>query len=268
MKNTRDNTEELCGACRNGNIEVVEEILSNKEVNINGRDCVCVGDTPLICPVRSGHLHIVRRILQHSEVEVNASDYAGYTPLMDAVNYGYLDIVRTLLEVPALQLGKGDEYGSALHQACMHNRVSIMKLLCQDSRCSPGVVNKKNSYDGVTALMMAVCFGLLDIVKELDREGTDFFTKDRDGTTLIEMARGMNRAKVLEYLIKRNKVDSLKVIAGHNVVRYVKNKSDVEALEIPGTVRQFLAGFVDDYEYHHTDDDDTDDDDADDTDND
>ena len=34
----QDNTTELCGACMDGNIEVVEEILSNKKVDINGRD--------------------------------------------------------------------------------------------------------------------------------------------------------------------------------------------------------------------------------------
>jgi len=41
-------------------------------------------------------------------------------------------------------------------------------------------------------------------------------------------------------------VDSLKVIVAHNIARYVKYKADVEALEIPVTVRQYLAGFVDD----------------------
>ena len=34
------------------------------------------------------------------------------------------------------------------------------------------------------------------------------------------------------------------MIAALNVARYMKNKDDVEALEIPETVRLFLAGFV------------------------
>ena len=80
---------------------------------------------------------------------------------------------------------------------------------------------------------------------------TDFSTKDRHGRTLIEMARERNHNEVLEYLIERErikKVDSLLVIAAHSVARYVENKADVEALEIPGTVRKFLARFVDDEE--------------------
>merc|ERR1719471_2551820 len=122
-----------------------------------------------------------------------------------------------------------------------------MKLLCQDSRCSPGVVNKKDRY-GKTALMFAVHRGLLDIVKELDREGTDFFTKDRDGTTLIEMARRRNKAEVLKYLMERPKVDTLKVIGAHNIARYVRNNAEVETLEIPVTLRKLLAGFLADDE--------------------
>ena len=77
---------------------------------------------------------------------------------------------------------------------------------------------------------------------------TDFSTKNSDGRTLIETAREMNNDKVLEYLIERNKVDSLKVISVHNVARYVENKADVDALEIPGTMKSFLARFVDDEE--------------------
>ena len=66
------------------------------------------------------------------------------------------------------------------------------------------------------------------------------------------------------------------MIATHNVGRYVENKADVEALEIPRTVRQYLTRFVDDedtsddnmddedIEGDDTYDDDTDDDDTDD----
>merc|ERR1712179_635827 len=119
------------------------------------------------------------------------------------------------------------------------------QLLLQDRRCSPSVVNKKDGA-GETALMIAVDMSHIDIVKVLDREGTDFFTKiTSNGMSLMGMARMRKNAEVLEYLLERNRVDSLQVIAAHNIARYVKNKDDVEALEIPETVRHFLAGFVD-----------------------
>ena len=65
---------------------------------------------------------------------------------------------------------------------------------------------------------------------------------------LVENWSVFNHNEVLEYLIQRERIkkfDSLKVIAAHNVARYVENKADVEALEIPGTMRQYLARFVD-----------------------
>ena len=191
-------------------------------------------------------------ILSNKEVDINDDiygDYRGATPLICAVRWGYLAIVTRILEHPGIILSKEDDSlgYTALHWACEQNLVSIVELLCQDSRCSPGVVNKEDSY-GDTPLIWAVYGGNLYIVKELDMEGTDFSTKDSDGRTLIEVARERSNDEVLEYLIERNKVDSLKVIAARNVARYVENKADVEALEIPGTMRQYLARFVDDEE--------------------
>ena len=117
-RNLRYNTEKLCSSCFLGNIEEVEDVLSNEEVDINGGD----NCTPLVSAVLGGHLNIVRRLLEH----------------------------------PDLQLGKKDDiYGdNALHVACRKNRLSILNLLCQDRRCTPNVVNKKDIY-GETPLMKA-----------------------------------------------------------------------------------------------------------------
>ena len=118
MGNIQGNTRKLRGACRAGNIEVVEEILGTRQVDINARDYD--GDTPLTSAVKNGHLNIVRRLLQHPGVDVNAPGApGGWTPLIIAVMREYLDIVRTLLDVPALQLGRCNNDGNtALHIAC------------------------------------------------------------------------------------------------------------------------------------------------------
>ena len=199
--------QELRWACIYGNLEEVEDILGNEEVDINGGG----GGTPLLCAVLGGQPVIVRRLLEH----------------------------------PGLRLDQRFDFSSgetALHIACEKNRLSIVNLLCQDSRCTPSLVNMKD-WDGKTPLMRAVLFGHLDIVRELDKEGTDFFTKDSQGVSLIAMAR-MRSEAVLEYLLERNKVDSLEVIAAHNVARYISNKAKVETLEIPETLKEFLERFV------------------------
>jgi len=212
----RDNTRKLCAFITAGIKEVVEEILDEWDVDINGADCVV---SPLISA-----------ITRH------------------AVVGGYIDIVSRLLEHDGIQLGKSmrsiNVGTTALHYACFLDCLSVVQLLCQDSRCSPAVVNKKSRY-GKTALMMAVSQGNLDIVRELDMEGTDFFTTDSDGRSLMEVARVRNNSDVLQYLVERKKVDRLQAIAAHIVARYIQNIADVESLEIPETVEQYLARFVD-----------------------
>ena len=47
--------------------------------------------------------------------------------------------------------------------------------------------------DIVNKAMRAVCCGHPNVVRELDMEGTDYFTKDGNSTTLIEMTRRMNK---------------------------------------------------------------------------
>ena len=261
-KNSHDHTP-LMIAVRRGHLDVVRTLLEHPGVELDIGDYY--GNTVLHQLAsdfftRTPVVPFVKMICQDSKCSpgiINKKNRDGHTPLILAGHAGllgnlvgnlagHLDIVRTFLEHPGIKLGIGigDCGNTALHMACISNNVPVMKLLCQDNKCSPGVVNKKNS-EGYTTLMLAVECGHIDIVKELDIEGTDFSIRYSDGSTLMEVARRNKRAEVLKYLIERNKVDNLEVIAAHNITRYVKNKTDFEALGIPKDLRHFLARFVD-----------------------
>ena len=225
----RDNTRKLCNACRIGNLEEVEDILINEEVDINGSDHT--GFTPLIRAVRGQHVQIVRRLLEHPDLQLGKRQ----------VDYHFVCALLYLGREVYQNNNESKLNETALHHAC---RVDIVKLLCKDRRFSPSLVNFKNRR-GYTPLTQAVHMDNLDIVKELDREGTDFRTRDRDGRNLIEVARTRNNVEVLKYLVERGKkVDSLKVIAAYSVARYMENKPDVTALEIPKTLQHLVEGFV------------------------
>ena len=282
MNNMEDdrkrNTKKLVNACRGGNTDLVEHILSNDEVDINATGIAC--STPLMAAVGSDNLDMVRRILQEPQLDlgkkassgrtalhfacldnkvsiinllcqdsrcspsvVNMKNNIGETPLESALRNNHPDAVCGLLQHPGLNCGKRNKHGYApLHIAYSYNQVSIVKLLCQDRRCSPSIVNMKDIH-GFTLLVWAVAKGHLDIVKEIDKEGVDFRVKDKFGKTLIEWAR---TGEMFEYLIERNKkVDSLKVITAYSIARHVKNKPNVETLRIPDNLRHLLTGIMD-----------------------
>ena len=244
------NTGELCAAIRSDDIDLVEEILNTKVININDADCN--GDTPLINAIMHWHLIVVKKLIEHPDLDVNAPNVnpgrRALTPLMWAILWTYnvdcVGYVKTLLQVPSLQLGKSCDNGcTALHYAAQSNLVSILKLICNDGRCKIGLVNKKDNH-GYTALMTAVVMGHVDIVKELDMEGSDFHIKHMNGRSLIQMARRRNNAELVEYLKNRPNVDTLMVICGVNISRYLNTIDDVESLQIPLILKQFLSRFV------------------------
>ena len=160
------------------------------------------------------------------------------------------EVVRFLLTQPELQLDKRNSTGyTALHWACCNNRnVAVVRLFCQDRRCTPSVVNIKNN-DGMTPLMVAVYYGSREIVKEMEKvEGIDFDTKDKDGETLIEVARMMNNTAVLEYLLNRKK-NTLRGMAASIVAKHLKNKKDIDVLvddqDISKSLKPLVADFID-----------------------
>ena len=138
-----NNIEDLCEACMRGNTKEVKERLT----------------------------------IGSNEVDINDT-YDGCTPLMWAIKYNQVDTLKFLLTCSELQLYKTtrDRFGNtALHLASCYDYVPILRLVCQDRRCTPTIVNMKNRW-GETALMMAVDRGFLDVVKEMEMlEGTDFY---------------------------------------------------------------------------------------------
>ena len=178
----------------------------------------------------TGDIQTVRDIVTSKEVDINDAEYDN-TPLMSAMDNNQAEVVRYLLTQPELHLDKRYRDGdTALHGACLFNRdISVIRLFCQDRRCTPCVVNIKDNY-GMTALMAAVYRGSLGIVKELEKvEGIDFDTKDSDGRTLIDVARMRNNTAVLEYLRDRKK-KTLEGMAANSVAKHLKNKKDIDAL--------------------------------------
>merc|ERR1712123_115872 len=131
---------------------------------------------------------------------------------MYAMQHNHASIVTRLLSIPHIRLDYTNTYGwTALHIACSYNSASLIAIFGQDSRCSPAILNMRDS-SGYTAVMAAVNWGHLDCVKEMDKlPGTDFTTKNAAGESLIDVARRENSQAVLEYLLAKNSLVATKV---------------------------------------------------------
>ena len=124
------------------------------------------------------------------EENVNSLDMYGLTPLHWAMEQNQVSTVRILLVNPETRLDIASKAGSTpLHMACHENSHKVIPLYCQDLRCTPGLINRKNDA-GETPLMVAVYKGNLACVQELVKvEGVNWHTTDNRGQSLLEVAK-------------------------------------------------------------------------------
>jgi len=115
-----------------------------------------------------------------------------------------LHATQLLLTNPELRLDLVNMSGSsALHLACRKNSSSVIAPFCQDRRCTEEIINQKNKY-GQTAVMLAVQFGALKCLKELDSiKYVDWETK-KNGKSLMDEAYHFGQRETLDFLNGRS----------------------------------------------------------------
>jgi len=204
-----------------------------------------------------GDIESVRELLTEGLADINNDYYIYLTPLMFATLHNQTSVVSLLLTCKELVLDKATERGStALHFACRDGGTSfpVIPILGSDKRCTPVVLNKKDN-DGQTPLMWAVMYGNLESVKGMDNlQGTDFRTENKFGEGLLDVARRRIRKEirkeghmsVLDYLLNRRKVESLKELAARAVASLLSCETDVEKLDVdvPLILHPWVAGFM------------------------
>ncbi|XP_059484505.1 ankyrin repeat and SAM domain-containing protein 1A-like [Neocloeon triangulifer] len=168
--------QELLDAARNGNIPVVEKILSQRAKRsgplaslrrgpgANVQDSS--GYSALHHAALNGHREAVELLLAH-EASVNIVDSKGSSPLHLAAWSGNEDVVRLLLcrgpSVPKVNLTTKDNE-TALHCAAQYGHTVVVALLLEHG-CDPNIRNCR----GETALDLAAQYGRLETVEKLLR---------------------------------------------------------------------------------------------------
>jgi ankyrin repeat protein len=210
-------TAELIYHIRKGNIHDVEELLKDKDVDVNAKDEES-GYTALHHAASCGYSAIVSKLI-YSRADVNAKCNGGNTPLHNAsTNIGGLESVKILTKHKANIKAQNNQGFQPIHYASGGGNLEIIKFLLEN-----GADIKDCTLDGRTTLHFAlniVCKETLENIKFLLDKGVDIDAKDQNGNTALHIAAQGLHDEIVTLLLER----------GANY--YLKNKSEETPLKI------------------------------------
>ena len=127
-------------ASKNGREKVVEYLLVEEQVNIEGNfSNDNPGCTPLHISANNGHLNVVKCLIGKG-ANIEAKDQGHLTPLHYAAIYGKLEVVKFLLQKGAKIDAKDAENWTPLLYAAVYGHAQVIKHLFQKG----AKMNRKN----------------------------------------------------------------------------------------------------------------------------
>ena len=168
--------------------KVVGVLLDQKELETNAICSTKRNRTALMLAAIGGQSEIVGVLLKQQNLprlNVNIKDVDGNTALSLAAFFGFSNIVEMLLEQTEVDINSVDKYGrSALSLAAQKNNDNIVELLRQGD-ANPSMEDKL----GRTAILWAVEFGAVDVVKRLlEEDEVNAECRDNYGRGLLHRA--------------------------------------------------------------------------------
>lgn len=190
--------EELHTAVCRDNLKRIQELLENKNIDLNYRYHSTHLDTaPMATPLilvaqamsQRNALQIAN-LLINVGVTIDAQDFYGDTALMKAAHYGNVEIVRSLLNAgadPNIQGQYGGLISSTLMRAGIHHEY---------------MRGKREFTKNWTALMRAAYIGNIEIVKLLLDAGANPTVIDKENKSARDYALAPYPGKNSEMLVK------------------------------------------------------------------
>ncbi|TGZ83400.1 ankyrin [Ascodesmis nigricans] len=224
-------------ACRNGQLAIVESLLSTNPKLANELDSD--DRLPIHWACSFNHLDIATLLTQQPKFDVDVQDGMGWTPLMIACSVKEGEkLVELLLSRGADVNAKNNSLQTALHFIASKNNIHVARLLLDaPHKASARVRDKRGQYplhraaavgatvicgllldhnspinasdnDGLTALHHAIAEGHGDTAMLLLRRGAESDKKDADGRLPIE---GAPDRKVGTYILSQAKEEGIEV---------------------------------------------------------
>ncbi|XP_048247528.1 uncharacterized protein LOC124148073 [Haliotis rufescens] len=215
-------------ACQEGNMTVVQHLLSDANINQRGMN----GWTPIMGAAAKGHknvfdfleskgadlsladttgnslLHLAclggnMTIVQHllSESNINQRGMNGMTPIMVAAVKGH-ESVFDFLESKGADLSLADTTGnSLLNLACWGGNMTIVQHLLPDSN-----INQRGR-NGSTPIMVAAVFGHKSVFDFLESEGADLSLADTTGNSLLHLTCVGGNMTIVQHLLSDSNIN-------------------------------------------------------------
>lgn len=198
----KDGCAPLFVACKRGNVEIVEYLISACNVDLEQRGLYEVPDdhsvhcvTPLWCAAVSGKLAVTKCLVQHG-ADVNSISDSGSTPVRSACFMTHLDIVSYLVENGADILRPNYNGGT-----CLINSVQSVQL-CLYLLQHGALVNTKD-IQYKTALHYAIQEHRFETTKLLLDHGADPHARSRYNDDALQTACLKGAIQIFDYLIAR-----------------------------------------------------------------
>ncbi|XP_072015376.1 serine/threonine-protein kinase TNNI3K-like [Amphiura filiformis] len=189
-----------------GNIEVLDELLSNKaDVSQIGYGAV----TALHLASLAGHVEVIERLLQHG-ADIHAQDAVRFTPLHLACYFGHEKVVKCLINNNADINMSGEVGDRPLHLACAMGYLAITESLIKGRRRHKADVNVTDN-EQHTPLHFCCRAGHLPLLGILMQPEYD--TKAHEvniyGDTPLHLACYNSNTEIAKELVERSGTKSL-----------------------------------------------------------
>ena len=168
----------LLQACKEGNIYLVQEVLSSPSCGLLA--CDDDGNTALHLAADQGHLAMVQELADRYNTPSAGKNTKGQTPLHLASMRGHSAVVEALTQRFHGDLEARNESGdTSLHLTALFGHIGIVNLLCQQFHCDPSV----KGHDDCTLIQY-----YFDIVRRLIIDhGLDPLAEETPHYTMLSM---------------------------------------------------------------------------------
>ncbi|XP_048246155.1 ankyrin repeat domain-containing protein 50-like [Haliotis rufescens] len=221
-------------ACKGGNVEIVNYVLTQDSVDVNsingemqtpawtaalhghkevfdlllrkGTDLPYVDfddNTILHIACKGGNIEIVNYVITAKIVDINTRGFEGYTPVMEAAVSGHKDVFDVLVRRGA-DLSLFDDQGcTSLHAACRGGNVETVKyILTQNIE-----IIYTSCSDGSTPVLVAVSNGQKEVFDLLVENEADLLFENENGDGILHNACRGGNIEIVKYILKQSIVD-------------------------------------------------------------